>query len=526
MQIARFPLTSLQFTDRIIADYLQKSPALISFISDFPSEDAFQNVIEQRRFPINNRLILADELTLQYHSLSQETATRDAIEKLRSERTFTVTTGHQLCLFTGPMYFIFKIISTIKLAETLRIKFPEFNFVPVYWMASEDHDFEEINHVWIQGKKIEWTNNSGGAVGRLPLKGLESLLHEFESLLPESSSKEEWMASLRTSFSKQTLSEAIQNLVHSLFGEKGLLVLNPDSPALKRLFAPTMRTELTENKGDTRVSAATQELQNLGYKTLVHARAINLFYLGENYRGRIEKNESTWTVVSQDKQWNESELQNELTQHPENFSPNVAMRPLYQETILPNIAYVGGPGEISYWMQFKSNFDYYNTPFPLLILRDSALILNARQKSKLQKTGLDLSKLFLSRNEQVASILPIADTEVQEEKNTLSAVYDELRTKAKAIDPTLEAFVNAEKQKQLLALENVEKKMSKALKQREEVKIQQLDKILDELFPNGKLNERRDNIFPLLNEFGSDLLNELHDHFDPIQGELKVLQED
>jgi bacillithiol biosynthesis cysteine-adding enzyme BshC len=523
MHIDRFQLSSLQHSEKIIVDYLDRSSTLKSFIQEYPSDIAFELAIKNRNFSSSSRQILTDELKLQYSALNPEKAVTNSIELLLNERTFTVTTGHQLCLFTGPMYFIFKIISTIKLAENLKSKFPENNFVPVYWMASEDHDFEEINHVWVHGKKLEWTNNTGGAVGRLSLAGIEALISQLEALLPDSLSQKEWLTLLRDSFSKDNLAEATQSLVHALFGKKGLIALNPDSQALKKLFAPVMKAELVANDGEKLIAYTTGKLQDMGYKTLVNARPINLFYLGKNFRGRIEKNEADWSVVSHDKQWNETELLEELSNHPENFSPNVVMRPLYQEAILPNLAYVGGPGEISYWMQFKSNFEHYSIQYPLLVLRDSALILNAKQNSKIQKIGIELKALFLDRNAQIAGLLPVADTAVEKEKESLSSLYAQLRIKAMAIDPTLEAFVNAEKQRQIQALEGVEKKMTKALKQREEVKIQQLDKVMEDLFPNGKLNERRDNIFPLLNEFGPNLLDELFANFDPLKGELKVL---
>lgn len=526
MQISSFPIADLQITNRIITDYLASSPALRPFVHDFPSIESFEKELSRRTFSREQREILVEELVRQYQGTESHEQVLLSVHSLQDERTFTITTGHQLCLFTGPMYFLFKIISTIRLAEELQQKLPGYRFVPVYWMASEDHDFEEINHTWIQGKKLEWQTKSGGAVGRIPLENIKPLVAELESLLPDSIEKTNWITLIREAYSHKTLAEGTRFLVHRLFGSKGLIVIDPDSPALKQAFVPTMKSELIGHSGDLRVARSTQQLHDLGYKTLVNARAINLFYLQENFRGRIEKNGDGWHVIGLNKSWTQNELELELQTSPENFSPNVVMRPLYQETILPNLAYVGGPGEISYWLQFKSNFDHYQIHFPLLILRDSALILNARQKTKLQKSGLTEQDVFLDRNKQLERILPVSDIAVEGEKSGLKALFDQLRVKAKSIDPTLEGFINAEEQRQLQGLEGVEKKMAKALKQREEVKIQQLDKLMDELMPGGKLNERRDNILPLLNEFGSALLDELFRHFNPLAGKIKVIQPD
>lgn len=524
MQIDCFPLSELSLTDKLIADYLRKSSNLSEFITDFPSNSSFSNILQNREFTLEKRLILSEELANQYRALPFQESVHSSIESLKDSKTFTVTTGHQLCLFTGPMYFIFKIISTIKLAGDLQKQFPEYRFVPVYWMASEDHDFAEINHTWINNNKLEWMASSGGAVGRMQLTGIDTVLEAFFSALPENANAADWKKLIRDSYGKSNLANAIQSLVHALFGSHGLIVINPDSRPLKQLFAEIMRKELLENSGDKSVNESTLQLQEHGYKTLVNPRSINLFYLADQFRGRIEKSGDSWKITGHDKHWNETQLIEELKSTPENFSPNVVLRPAYQETILPNIAYVGGPGEISYWLQLKSNFQRFHTPFPLLILRDSALILTIRQKSRLEKTGLSVRDLFMSRNDMIARLLPETDLNTDKEKEETLALFGRLRERAKVIDPTLEAFVNAEAQRQIQSIDNVQKKMSRALKQREEVKIQQLDKVLDELFPGGSLNERRDNIFPLLCEYGPSLLDALYDSFDPIKGELKLIQ--
>jgi len=172
------PFRETNYFSDFICDYLDEKPELNQFYNRFPKLENFKAQIEEKSLSVRaqSRTVLVKTLKSQYKNLNTSELTLNHIERLKEDTTFTITTGHQLNLFTGPLYFLYKIISTINLTKQLKEKYPKYNFVPVYWMASEDHDFEEINYFNFKGKKIQWNSNQTGAVGHFNSKGLDAVL--------------------------------------------------------------------------------------------------------------------------------------------------------------------------------------------------------------------------------------------------------------------------------------------------------------------------------------------------------------
>ncbi len=356
------------------------------------------------------------------------------IEKLQESNTYTVTTGHQLNIFTGPLYFIYKIVSTINLAKQLKSQYPDQNFVPIYWMASEDHDFEEISHFLLFGKKYQWETSQTGAVGRMNPQELSAILEE----MPEKPAIFE-----KAYLGQKTLAAAVRQYVHDLFGAEGLVVIDADDSRLKKIFAPIIKDDLIANKANELVESTTQSLADLGYKSQIFPREINFFYLKDHFRERIVKEGNHFEVLNQGIQFTEEELLAELEQYPERFSPNVVMRPLYQESILPNIAYLGGPAEVAYWMQLKGVFAHYQVAFPVLMPRNFALIINKTSAKKMQKLELTTTQIFQEFHElKHAYVTANADSSLDlgPQRDAIEKVFESLKSKAHQIDPTLEGL--------------------------------------------------------------------------------------
>ncbi len=523
MKVTHFDSDSLLHFEPLISDYLAQKPVISDLIDGFPTVENCLRHADERIFSVDKRIKLADIISSQYRDLKISTLVAGNIESLRTEKTFTVTTGHQLCLFTGPLYFVYKILSTIKLCKQLN-EISDKHFVPIYWMASEDHDFEEVNHAYFFQKKLIWQNAETGAVGEMNPKAVAPLLDELKLLFGNPSTDPDWIAMLKTAYGYNTLAEATRFIANELFGRFGLVVLDANEPALKKEFSEILKIELFSGVSFENISNSNHRLADSNYKVHVNPRPINLFYLKKGIRTRIEKiNEEVWKAVDHAIEWNREELLSELDQHPEHFSPNVIMRPMYQEHILPNIAYVGGPGEIAYWLQLKANFDAHRISFPLLILRDSVLLINDKIKGKMEKLGLQPQQIFMEKESLKRSLIDSASTTLPDEKQKLSELFEEVAAKMKAIDPTLENAARAEEQRILQSIENLEKKMMKALKTKEEVKLQQLDKLLNDLFPDGMLQERHDNFFQHQTDFGPQLLDFLLDSFDPLKNEFHVI---
>lgn len=426
------------------------------------------------------------------------------IDELLSDQTFTVCTGHQLNLFTGPAYFIYKIAACIKQAQQASQQSGK-SVLPIYWMASEDHDWEEINHTHLWRNKITWSKQVKGPVGRTSLQGLEAVLKEFKEILGgQSSSELEDLFQL--ALDKATnLSEFTFLLVDQLFKDEPLIILNPDSKELKRLFSPVMKSELLERPSEKRVLENSQMLENLGYHAQVNARKINLFYIENELRDRIvEKNEG-FSTPNGNIEWTKTEMLNLLESNPESFSPNVVLRPLYQEFILPNLAYIGGPGELAYWMQLKGVFDHFGVEFPQLILRNSVLFIKEKDLQKMEKLDLSLSDFYSSIDPLLSRWgAETGNTKLTDVEEMSKEVWTSLENRVVDIDKSLQGAVKALEQKFNNDLRNLEKKLVKSVKQAEATKVNQIRKFHESIQPNGVFQERYMNFFALAgNDFRS-----------------------
>ena len=232
------------YFSKIICDYLEEKESVKKFYNHFPNLSGFEKQIALRKGKdkILDRKTLVHSLQNQYKNIPTSPLTGNNIESLLRENTFTITTGHQLNLFTGPLYFLYKIISTINLTTQLKKEFPESNFVPIYWMATEDHDFEEIQYFNFQGKKIKWKREAAGAVGRLSTEGLESVFNDFAQKLGASKNAIEIKALFKRSYLEHNnLAEATRFLANELFGDYGLVIIDADHKDLKKRLFPISR---------------------------------------------------------------------------------------------------------------------------------------------------------------------------------------------------------------------------------------------------------------------------------------------
>lgn len=504
----------------LFLDYIHQEEKLKPFYSRFPTLANFKEALEKRNFSSSNREVLAAELEKQYESIAVKPKVDEQIELLKRNNTFTVTTGHQLNLMTGPLYFIYKIVSTIKLAQQLKEAYPEAYFVPVYWMASEDHDFEEINHFVFDGKKYEWKSGQTGAVGAFEIDDfLRNLLQELR-FLPEFF-KEAYRES-------PNLADAVRKYVHHLFGEYGLVVIDPNSAALKRLFSPIIKDDLEAQHANALVQEQNEQLEALGYKTQVFPREINFFYLAEGIRERIVKSGDGFQVMNSDLKWTKEALFELLDNHPERFSPNVVMRPLYQEVILPNLAYLGGPAEVAYWFQLKKVFDNYSVDYPVIMPRNFGLVIPRVAARKIAALGLTDEDLFKDYDELRINYVinhSAEDVLLSEEKNRLAQLYDGLSEALLHTNPTLQASAKAAKERSMKIMQQLSKKLRIAQEQKQETSIRRIKEVKESLFPGKVPQERKLNFLNFYLDRPS-LVQELLDGFDPLDFRVFIFHAD
>jgi bacillithiol biosynthesis cysteine-adding enzyme BshC len=521
------------FFSKTILQYLDNDPELQPFYNNRPDLEGFATQIKNKA-PLPHRLALVHILQEQYRTMadagfSVADAVLDNLELLRNDNTFTITTGHQLNIFTGPLYFIYKIATAIKLARQLKAAHPEKDFVPVYWMASEDHDFAEINHTNAGGKKIAWQMDAKGATGRLSTKTIREALNQYKGILGLAGNAPELSELVETAYSKfDKLANATRYLVNELFSRYGLIIIDADDANLKQQFADVMEHDIIGQHSFKNISNSNTALQKLGAHIQVNPREINFFYLADELRERIVFENDVYEVLGTDIKFTEAELRTEIQEHAERFSPNVVMRPLYQETILPNLAYIGGGGELAYWFQLKANFDYYAVDFPILILRNSALIVDDRSAEKWRKTGFEITDLFkpadMLKNEWI-KLNSKADLSISKEWAELQAIFDGLKHRAKKIDPTLEPSTEAIQARLKHAIDNLERKMLKAEKRKHDVSLSHIDQMKNTLFPNGSLQERSENIALFYVAYGPKLINDLVEKFEPLEFKFTMLVE-
>ena len=517
-----FPYSQTGYFTPLILDYLSGKEELKKFYTALPTPEAFGSVIETKSKQKINRRLLVEVLNRQYKSSGLELKSELATSLL-DERTFTVTTGHQLCVFTGPLYFIYKIVSTINLARELKTQFPENNFVPVYWMASEDHDFAEINHIHLFGKKLVWNSEQAGigtsAVGRLSCADMDQLLKEVEALLGENEQANYLKALFQKAYAaSNNLASATRILVCELFKSTELVVLDADDVTLKKEFSPYIEQDLLRRENATLVNESISALEALNYKAQVNPREINCFYMKEQLRERIVFENGSYLVNNTNLQFTQEELIAELSSHPERFSPNVVLRPLYQEVILPNLAYIGGGGEIAYWLEYKKMFEHNHIPFPILFLRNSALVVDAASADKWNKLGLKEADLFGGYDQLAKDYVAghaTVELSLTDDQQQIRKQFENIAQKVLKIDVTLKASVEAEMQKTLNSIQNLENKLLKAEKNKQEVVLNQLKKIKEKLFPEGNLQERHENFISLYLKFGPQLIPALLEQLKP-----------
>ncbi|WP_419488543.1 bacillithiol biosynthesis cysteine-adding enzyme BshC [Chryseobacterium bernardetii] len=490
--INKISFNDIESIPQLVKDFLNQN--IEGFEDKIFSVEHFRQQIHLKKdsFSAEQRDILSDVFTKQLSGLTLSSKQKKNIENLRLANTFTITTGHQLNLFSGPVFFVYKILQTIKTCTYLKEYFPDFNFVPVYWMASEDHDFAEINHFKTENNYYEINEKSGGPVGRIKINDTY-FISEFEKEFKDSVFGTELILMLKEAYKiGNTLTQAIQILVNRLFSEFGLLMLDGDSKELKEQIKNVFKDELLhfslQKTSKNKVDFLTEKYG----KVQVNPREINLFYLSET-RDRIDFNGQKYTVVDTNIRFTEEEIIAELDHHPEKFSPNALMRPVYQEKVLPNLAYIGGNAEIMYWLELKDYFSKLNIPFPILIPRNSMLFLKEKTLGKIEKLDLKIEDFFQNftgiTNRKILTdnpILKLLDTK----EEILVNNFAELKASAETTEKSFGNMVKAEEVRQLKSFKRMKKRLLHAEKIKQNELLERLENLFLDVHPSKTWQER------------------------------------
>ena len=529
LTVKKVPYSEVPFFSNRDKAYVAEVEQLRAFYKYPVSLAAFKDVIADKQKDSTDRETLVEVLLRQHGPLNAPENVLKNIGLLRHKNVFTVITAHQPSLFTGPLYYVFKIISAINLANKLKVAYPDFEFIPVFITSGEDHDFEEVNHFHLFGKTLTWLSGESGPVGNMSVANLQPVLQELKSILGESENAQKIFQLIEnTHTGKSNYASAAYQLAHELFKKEGLVVLNTNDGQLKRLFIPIIKEEIFNQVSKPFVEATSELLAEAGFPQQATPRDINFFYLKEDIRERIVLEDGQYKVLNTNFWFSKKEMEQEIENHPERFSPNVIMRPLYQELVIPNLAYIGGGGEIAYWLERKSQFAHFGINFPMLIRRDSAMWIDKTSVKKMAKAQLKICDLWKDNDLLVREYIANHGTieiSLEKEKDDLQTLYSGLAEKAKATNPNLEKLVLAEHAKAKKSLEQIETRLLRAEKQTHENAISQIHSVKERLFPNNGLQERYENFLPYYLKYGDGFFEILKEHFDPLDKQFKIFVE-
>jgi bacillithiol biosynthesis cysteine-adding enzyme BshC len=460
---------------------------------------------ERIRGAATMRAVVCDVISEQYREVGMSMNGR--LDKLRDLESSTVTTGHQLQLCGGPAFFHYKIITTIRLARKLEMESGR-GVVPIFWLASEDHDFKEVS--WVNGEsdKFVWSNhleNSKLPVGKFSLEGLEEVVRGWGANGVDFIESEAVMLELQKAKANgEKYVHLFRRWLELWYGDTELLVLDASHPKLKNSAATLFAHEFSGSGIAKAVLETTEELKLRGFKVGTHIRDVNLFFQkGDGERVGIVKNGDGFlagkTVInSKGEDWGDW-----CKKNAEFLSPGVLLRPLYQELLLSNSHVVLGPGELGYWKQLEGAFQMREIVMPVLHLRDHVLVLSEELLSKASQVGWSIEKGWWSEEEWVKvwveGEMPSEMAELEEKLSDLKRLSLEV---AVGTDPTLEGTALASGATMDKALGNLLKKIAKAIKRKNESFLTDLSRSAQKIYSKGSPQDRYMNFHILSRDVG------------------------
>ncbi len=490
----------------------------------------------------HHRELIPEIIKAQYSGDAPSKKTVQNIELLGSNKTIVVATGQQLGIFGGPLYTIYKSITAIKLCAFLKEKYDEFNFIPLFWLEGDDHDFDEVRNFSILNSENQLLNikyddglpeeiNRGGIASLKFNQNLENVFTELQKELRETEFKAPLIDFLNSIYQPdKTFLESFRKLMINYFDEYGLIVFNPADISVKKLLAPLFAKEISEFMNHTGfLVERSAELEEV-YHAQVKVKPINLFYLEENERVSIEPTENgEYRLKGKRKKFTREELLANLEAGPEKFSPNVLLRPICQDFLFPTAFYVGGPGEISYFAQVSPLYKVYGIEEPFIYPRSSATIVEKGVKNILDKNNLEYTDIF-SEEEALIGKIVAASSEINLEElfqNTVMEIgtsFQQINNLLPLIDKTLTDLTVKSKLRIDETLALLKSKALEAEKRKYETTIRQVSKVRNVLFPNGNLQERELNLIYFTDKYGTDIIKWIFDELAINKFEHQILE--
>lgn len=522
MPSKKIDFNNINFYNNLISDYLNKSSNVKEFVVDYFTEKSIKNSVDNRaKFKID-RALLVTTLKAQYEPSNIDSS---LLDELKKESTFTVTTGHQLNYFGGPLYLIYKILAVINYCEKLNNLHNDKMFLPTFWMATEDHDFDEINCVNVFGNNLKWHTNQNGAVGRFIIdQEFINLIAELELAISSKPFGGDLIQKIKSAYTlNETLASATRKFIFSVIPPNKLIIVDGDDVNFKKAFEPYILKELNEGLTYKNVTETNKKLLKKGYHNQVFVRENNLFYLNNNDRERIlNLKKGEYELFNSKTKLFDSDI----FQCIEKISPNALLRPLFQEIILPNIAYVGGAGEMSYWLQLKENFSDFKVNYPAIIIRNSFINVDRPFLNKLDKYNLTIEDIFKDIEAlRKAYVVENSKEELSlnQDFKSLIEFYENLKSHVSKVDKSLIGRVEGEQKKSEKFILELEKRLIKQQKTKFENDLIQIEKLKNKIFPNNNFQEREESFVNMYAIYGSDWIRKISEEVNVFDNSIKVI---
>lgn len=513
----------------IFLDYLNEFENVEKYFKlNFRKKNDYSYVFEsllQKQRPHKNKIVSI--ISNQYSGLKLSNQTDFNINLLKKDNTIAIVTGQQLGLMGGPLYTFYKIITAIKLADFFNSKYEAYNFVPVFWLEGDDHDFEEVRSFTIINKDNDLQNvmyddghdeeYNRGSIGKLGInKNIRDVFKELNESLRGTEFTDDILDKLYSFYNEEsTFKSAFKKLLHHLFDEYGLIIFDPQEKQVKELLKPVFKYEIENFRTHANISVErSAELEDV-YHAQVKVKPLNLFYSDESGRHPLEPSENEFKLKGKKKRFTKEDLLDYIDTYPENFSPNVVLRPIAQDYLIPTGIYVGGPGEISYFAQVIPFYSEFDVIQPILYPRISATIVEKSATKIMSKFNLDYSDFYFGEQYVTDKVVKDLESvkvskEIKQTSKTIEDSFNSLNDKLLEVDPTLKGVLEKSKGRIMQTLETLEDKTSKAQEKKYETSIRQVGKAIDLLYPYAKLQERELNFIYFVNKYGMDFLKLLY----------------
>jgi bacillithiol biosynthesis cysteine-adding enzyme BshC len=509
----------------LFVDYLNDFEKLKDYYAaDFRDRKSWKKLIDKVLSKQKDRSTLIRVLTEQNKQHHCGIRTLANIDLLGNENTVAVVTGQQVGICSGPLYTIYKTVTAIKLAEQLSTQFPDYNFVPVFWVEKEDHDFEEINKLNVlnpagEVQTIEYLfggkpfERNPGPVGSIVIDSfIDNFFDRLQTQLQESEFKLPLFTALRGYYrSGATLGAAFVGLMNQVFEDSGLVFLDPGNVELKKILKPVFQKEIAGLSKTSQMVVDTSAGLEEHYHAQIKAKSINLFMLHKGGRYLIEPRENDYSLKGTRQFFSKEELNSIVENSPELISPNVVLRPICQDAILPTIAYVGGPSEVAYFAQLKPVYEFFDVQMPVVYPRASVTIMEEKVKNILEKFQVDFTEiwsdidpLLIRIAEQVSEVK--VDVLFDLLHRRIHEAVAESRFGIQQIDPTLSGAIDSTLSRIESQLNVLKEKAQSAQQRRQEVTIKQIQKVAANIFPKSNFQEREFNVIYYMNKYGPDFV--------------------